>query len=115
MTVYAVSEPLYTHSQPNDAQRWALDHLARYERRLELGRHVDPTAYQWLTKPSQLQRLTFWLELLHKADVDGVCDVTRLHSWALFDTQRKRDYLLTMLESYGLVQRLTSTRVQVTA
>lgn len=90
---------------------WAL--AAKFERRLELGRHVLDDAHQWLHKPSQLPRLALWLELLQRADIDGVCDVAKLHTWALFDTQRKRDYLLGCLESYGLVQRLEGTRVQV--
>jgi hypothetical protein len=117
MTVYPVVDSHSTFSphktQPNDAQTWQLDALARYERRLELGRHLSDDARQWLHKPSQLARLTLWLELLHKADIDGVCDVARLHSWQLFDTARKRDYVLNCLESYGLVNRLEQTRVQV--
>lgn len=113
MTVYNAVNPFLSHSQPNDAHVWALDHAARLERRLELGRCVSDDARQWLHKPSQLQRHLLWLELLHRADVDGCCDVALLHSWQLFPTQRKKDYLLRMLESYGLVTRLSSTRVQV--
>jgi hypothetical protein len=111
VTVYAVETDVL--SNPTHQNSWQLDALARYERRLELGMHLPSDAHQWLHKPSQLARLTLWLELLHKADVDGVCDVARLHSWALFDTQRKRDYLLSCLESYGLVTRLEGTRLQV--
>lgn len=110
MTVYPVSDS-FTHSQPNDT--WQLDALARYERRLELGLHISDDARQWLHKPSQLARLTFWLELLHHADVDGIADPQRLHSWRLFDTARKRDYLLNMLEQHGLIERLPGGRLQV--
>lgn len=96
-----------------ETSSWALEYASKLERRLELGQHLDDAARQWLHKPSQLPRLALWLELLHKADVDGVCDVAILDSWQHFDTQRKRDYLLSMLEQHGLVVRLEGTRVQV--
>ena len=115
MAVYAVSDSLYTQTQPNDADTWERDALAKYERRLELGRHVNEAARQWLCKPSQLPRLTFWLELLHNADIDGTCDPTHLHSWTLFDTPRKREYLLAMLEHHQLVRRLDGNQLQVLA
>ena len=115
MTVYPVESPYLSPHNATNAQTWQLDALARYEWRLELGLHVNEQARQWLHKPSQLARLTLWLELLHRADVDGVCDVATLTSWQLFDTERKRGYLLRMLEHHQLVTRLEATRVQVTA
>lgn len=115
MAVYPVNGLHLSQQNADNTPTLTLEQAAKLERRIELGRHVPDEAHEWLHKPSQLPRLTFWLELLHRADVDGICDVATLATWRLFDTWRKRDYLLRMLEGYGLIERLTAERVQVTA
>lgn len=115
MTVYAVNGLRLSQQSANNPPTLTLEQAAKLERRIELGRHVPDEAHDWLNKPSQLPRLAFWLELLHRADIDGVCDLAVLATWRFFDTQRKRDYLLRMLEEHELIERLSTERVRVTA